>query len=371
MRIHIVDDDPMAREVAVSCLGGGNMQIRELADAGELIAALDEAEPDLILLDIEMPGMDGITACRTLRDAGYQTTQVMFVSAHNDLATRLTAYDAGGNDFIVKPYEPVELKRKVSVAKLFAEDHNALMAQNREAQRTAFAAMSSMGEMGIVLESLRTFSTCETPEQLVAKLLAATLQFGLEGLVELRTAHGRMCHSNRGICSPLECTILEHASDMDRIFQFRNRLIINYPNITLLLQPLPLDDMDRVGRLRDNLAIIAEAADVRLQAMETARRQLAQASGIGDAVAELTRTLDEIDKMQTEHRLRANGIDEEFLHDLNNAYIHLGLSDSQETALTDLVQRTHDQLNALRDEDSNVSDRLHAVIRQLQRLATL
>lgn len=371
MKIYVVDDDPMSREMAVACLDIPHVITREFAAAAELLAAVAAEAPDLILLDIEMPGMDGIDACRALRAADQPLVQVIFVSAHNDLATRLTAYDAGGNDFIVKPYEPVELKRKVGVARQFAADRDALLAQSREAQRTAFAAMSSMGEMGVVLEFLRAFSSIDTPEQLAARLLEAPVQFGLDGFVELRTAQGRMCHSRRGICTPLECSILEHASGMDRVFQFRDRLIINYPNVTLILQALPLDDPDRVGRLRDNLALIVEAADVRLQSMETARRQLAQASGIGDAVAELTRTLDEIDKMQTTHRLRANEIDEQFLHALNNAYVHLGLSDSQETTLTELVQQTHGQLNALRDEDSDISDRLRGVVRQLQKLAVL
>lgn len=372
MKITVVDDDAVARMIALECLADDpGIEAAECADAPALLAAMRDAPPDLVLLDIEMPGMDGIAACRALRADGHDATQVIFVSVHNDLETRLAAYDAGGSDFIVKPYEPAELRRKVAVARQIAASREGLAAQAREAQRTAFTAMSSMGEMGIVLEYLRAFTACETPEALAHKLLEATHQFGIEGFVELRTAAGRLCHSSRGSCTPLECSILEHAAGMDRIFQFRDRLVINYPGVTLLIQALPLEDGERIGRLRDHMAGLVEGADMRLTAMETARRQHAQASGIQEVIGELTRTLDEINRVQAQNRLRAAEIDEALLTELARSYARLGLTDDQEAALTRLVQETHGRLNALREEDGQVSDNLHRVVLRLQKLASL
>jgi hypothetical protein len=162
--------------------------------------------------------------------------------------------------------------------------------------------------------------------------------------------------------------ILEHAAKMERIFQFRNRLTITYPDVTLFAHPLPLDDLDRVGRLRDHLAILVEGAEARLAAMDLLCRQTIQASGIGEAIAELSITLEEIDRLQAQHRLRANDIDEDYLRDLVNAFVHLGLSEDQETRLAEMAQRTHARLAALRDEGSDVSDNLRAVVRKLNQL---
>lgn len=369
MKINILDDDTASRMIAKAALDRPGYEIREFADGPSLLEAMEDSPPDLILLDIEMPGMDGISVCSALRADGHDATQVIFVSSHNDLDTRLTAYDAGGNDFIVKPYEPAELSRKVAVAQQAAERRKGLAGQASEAQRAAFAAMSTMGEMGVVLECLRGFSGCDAPEAIADRLVNGLVQFGLDGFFQLRIDGTPMCNSVRGECTPLERSILEHATGMDRIFQFRDRLVINYPKITLLVQSLPIDDADRVGRLRDHLAFLAEGAEVRLQAIETARRQLAQAGGIGEAVAELIRTLDEIERSQAEHRARAALINEAYLRELVGAFVHLGLTDGQEAALSDLAQQTHAQLTALRDEDSGVSDRLRAVVRQLQKLA--
>jgi hypothetical protein len=222
--------------------------------------------------------------------------------------------------------------------------------------------------MGVVLDFLRNSFACDTPAALAARLFDAMRQYDLGGLAKLRSNDAWQYFSGNGECTPLECSILEHAATMDRIFQFRDRLTINYPNVTLVFQPLPLDDPERVGRLRDHLAVLAEGADAHLQALEVAQRQRAQASGIGEAVIALSATLGEVDRLQAEHRLRAAAIDEAYLTDLVAAFVHLGLSEDQERALADMAQHTHQQLAELRDESSDVADRLRDVARKLNRL---
>lgn len=368
MKIAIVDDDPVARLVAATALDAPAYTLSEFGDGQALLAAVAGDMPDLILLDIEMPGMNGIETCRALRAAGHDSAHVMFVSAHNDLDTRLIAYDAGGDNFIAKPYESEELVRKVEVAQLYIQRHRELGDQARCAQQTAFAAMSYMAEMGVVLEFLRASFASDTRDALAAALFGALRQYGLDGLLRLRDGDTWRSYSSRGECTPLEASILGHAASMERIFEFRDRLSVSYPNITLIVHPLPLDDPERVGRLRDHLAVLAEGADTRLTAMDNLRRQQRQASGIGDAVAELSATLGEIDRQQAAHRLQAVEIDEAYLEDLVAAFVHLGLSEDQERTLADMAQHTHGQLAALRDADSTVSDRLREVARKLERL---
>ena len=368
MKIAIVDDDPTARLTAAAALDAPHYALRECANGEALLATIADDMPDLILLDIEMIGMNGIETCRALRAAGGHGTHVMFVSAHNDLDTRLIAYEAGGDNFIAKPYEPEELARKVEAARLCILQRRELGDQARFAEQTAFAAMSYMAEMGVVLEFLRASFSSNTCDDLAAALFGALRQYGLDGLVRLHGDGSWRSYSSKGECTPLETGILEHAALLERIFEFRDRLSVNYPNLTLIVHPLPLDDPERVGRLRDHLAVLAEGADTRLSTMANLRRQQLQASGIGDAVAELSTTLEEIDRLQASHRLQAAEIDEAYLAELIDAFVHLGLTEDQETTLADMAQRTHLQLAALRDAGSNVSDHLRAVVRKLNQL---
>jgi hypothetical protein len=155
---------------------------------------------------------------------------------------------------------------------------------------------------------------------------------------------------------------------MERIFQFHDRLTINYPAITLLVHPLPIDDPDKQGRLRDHLAILVEGANTRLQALETERIQASQALGITQALASLARTIEEIDHNQAALRLRAMEIDANYLKDLVNAFVSLGLSEDQENMLADMAQYTHMELAELRDMDGTASDQLRNVVKQLHHL---
>lgn len=368
MNIFIIDDDPLARMIAIELLTEPHYQMSEFDSASSALAAMDAATPDLILLDIEMPGMDGVATCRALREAGHERAHVIFISSHDDLDTRLAAYDAGGSDFVAKPFDGPELLRKVHAVELAIQQRAALANQASFAQTTAFTAMSSLGELGIVLDFMRASFACQDSAQLGRALLSAVEQYGLQAVMEFRLSSGSDYYSRQGGCNPLERSILQHAAGMERIFQFSNRLAINYPNITFLVLTLPLDDPDRVGRLRDHLASLVEGAQVRLKELENEQRRLRQASGIVHTVSELGQALADIETSQANSRMQSLEINRQFQDDLNRAYVHLGLTDAQEAALNDLVERSQQQLDALRADDLTINERLRTTINRVSQL---
>ncbi len=365
--LFVVDDDPAARMIVSHEIEDSGCRVREFADAQSCLAALAQG-PDVLLLDVEMPGMDGISLCREIRAAGLDAAQVIFLSGHDDLDTRLRAYDAGGDDFMVKPCAPEELLRKVRRAQRVLEEKQGLSSQAGYARQAAFTAMSSMGEMGALLEFMRQSFACATPDALAQALFHALGQYGLQGLLELRGDVTPTCHSSQGACSALENSILGHTRTMQRLFQFHDRLAINYPHITLLAMGLPLDDADRVGRLRDHLAILAEAADARLAAMASDSRRLAQSAGIGDAVAELTYALAEVEDRQAVNRLRSLEATNAYLEELERAFVHLGLSESQESELVDMARRAVARITDVLGEDKSLGDRLRVIASRLREL---
>ena len=367
LNVFVVDDDPLARTIVIDQLTHPGFDINEFENAFAFLAALDR-QPDIVLLDVEMPGMDGIEACQRLRNTGNLRVQVLFISAHDDLDTRLAAYEAGGNDFIVKPYAPAELAQKILVARRAIDEHRELSNQARFAQQTAFSAMSSMGEMGAVLQFLQASFTCRTPAQLANALFEAFDKYNIKGLVEIRCADGQQYHPQNGACTPLEVSILNHAHKMDRIFQFRDRLVINYEHITLLLLNLPLDDPDRIGRLRDHLAIIAESAQARLLAIESDERRVVQAEAIVQAVTVLTHTLDEIEAKQVETRLRATQVTSDYLMNLERAFVHLGLTGNQENALLAMAEESTARASAVLDDGITLGQKLKQITATLQSL---
>lgn len=369
LTLFVVDDDPATRMIALHELEGLPFRMLQFDSAEACLAAMEQ-NPDVLLLDVEMPGTSGIELCRKLRDDGNAHARIIFVSAHDDLETRLAAYDAGGNDFIAKPFAPEELACKVMVAERQLNAGSELRAQASFAQQAAFTAMSSMGEMGAVLEFMRRSFACADLDALAQALIDALGQYGLLGLVALRQGATPHYYCAQGACSALEESILNHSAGLQRIFQFRDRLAVNYPQVTLLVPNLPLDDPDRVGRLRDHLAILAEAAEARVAALDSESRRMTQGRGIRQAVAELTQALSRVEGRQEEIRLRSLEATNAYLHQLDQAFIHLGLTEGQEAALVAMAREGMARIGELLGEEKDLGTQLRSVTDRLRELVS-
>jgi CheY-like chemotaxis protein len=366
MRIFIADDDPVQRLIILDALTSADDTTREFANGESLLAAMDDA-PDLILLDIEMPGMDGIAACRALREAGHELAQVIFISSHDDAENRLAAYAAGGSDFIVKPVDDEELAFKVEAARKFAARQQSFLSDIQHAQRTAFTAMSSMGELGVVLQFLQKSFACADDATLAAAVLEAIGQYGLHGIVELRPGDVGHAYSSRGDCSPLELSVLAHVRGMERIFRFRSQMSIHYPHATLVIMNLPPDE-DFVGRLRDHLAVLVEGANARVAAIASEQQQLIQSRAIVASTRDLGEVLATIDARQADNRQRVMAAGTRYLHEMTGAFVHMGLTEIQEASLCEMAQGISEEVRAIVDEGSQTATQLRMALACLRNL---
>jgi CheY-like chemotaxis protein len=113
VRVLVVDDDPLANHVVVAALRAARFEPRSTEDPLIGLQWLRESTYDLILLDIEMPGMDGFELCKRLRQLpAYETTPVIYVTGHSDFESRARSALSGGDDLISKPVFPMELAVK-------------------------------------------------------------------------------------------------------------------------------------------------------------------------------------------------------------------------------------------------------------------
>jgi CheY-like chemotaxis protein len=112
-RVLVVDDDPLANHVVVSALRAAHFEPRSTEDPLIGLQWLRESTYDLILLDIEMPGMDGFELCTRLRQLpAYAKTPVIYVTGHSSFESRARSALSGGDDLISKPVFPMELAVK-------------------------------------------------------------------------------------------------------------------------------------------------------------------------------------------------------------------------------------------------------------------
>ena len=114
-KILLVDDEDDILEVLKYNLEKEGFQIETASDGLEAIEKAEVFNPDLIILDIMMPGMNGIEVCQKLRtNPKFQKTLIAFLTARSESFTQISALDSGGDDFINKPIKPSVLKSRIN-----------------------------------------------------------------------------------------------------------------------------------------------------------------------------------------------------------------------------------------------------------------
>ena len=123
-KILIADDEQLMRQLVIDFLRPEGYEILEASDGKEALEIYDKEHPDLILLDVMMPGYDGWTVCREIRRES--TVPIMMLTAKGEEIEQLFAYDLGADEYITKPFSP-----KILVAKI-----KALLRRSQNEQET-------------------------------------------------------------------------------------------------------------------------------------------------------------------------------------------------------------------------------------------
>lgn len=113
-RILVVDDEPQIRRIMRTTLTGAGYEVEDAKSGEEALAKLREYHPDLVLLDMNMPGMGGLDACREIRTGA--NVGIIMLTVRNTEADKVQALDAGADDFITKPFSTPELLARIRAA---------------------------------------------------------------------------------------------------------------------------------------------------------------------------------------------------------------------------------------------------------------
>ncbi len=109
-RVLIVEDDPDIVELITHYLEGEGLRVGALADGSEAFNRLKEESFDLLVLDLQLPGMDGLSLCAALRrDPDTENLPIIMLTARGDESDRVVGLEVGADDYVVKPFSPKEL----------------------------------------------------------------------------------------------------------------------------------------------------------------------------------------------------------------------------------------------------------------------
>ncbi len=151
-RVLIVDDDPAIREVVRIALNRDGYATAEAADGAAALAQFAAVQPDVVVLDVMLPELDGTAVCRALRR--HSSVPILFLSSRDAEVDRIVGLEIGGDDYLTKPFSPRELVARV----------RALLRRTGKAEAPTPATVLTHGRLRLDLETLRvTWDGQEVP----------------------------------------------------------------------------------------------------------------------------------------------------------------------------------------------------------------
>jgi CheY-like chemotaxis protein len=347
--VFVVDDDKTTRLLLSSMLASKYL-VEAFDSAESCLERLAQKLPNLFLLDVGLPGMDGYELCRTIKALPEcHDIPVVFLSGHDSPDDVMAGYGAGGQDYVVKPFEIVGLSLKIENLRRIGQDKKSLQEQVKGSDELATLVLANLDEYGVLIKFLRSLNECNNYQETVEAILRSLAAFHLEGAVQIRLRNFEKTFSKAGENWPLEIAVMNHIRSLERIFEFRTRCAYNFDHITILVTNMPVADADLCGRIRDHLAIAAESAEAKLMALQSFEDNSAMRNEIHDLLEAVGQTMQSYKQQNDAAQYKGIVYRNKILDDLLASFVHLGMSGQQEEEILGMVRDRTNNLTVLYD----------------------
>lgn len=367
--ILVVDDEELNFELMKFALKD-EYDLDHVVDGESCLAFLEKQRPTLILLDIRMPGMSGYDVCKRIKsDSRYTAIPVIFVSSLDTLDERLAGYDAGGDDYVVKPFSAEELLRKVRLTIAYKTKFTRLESQNASATKAALDALTTSGELGVVIEFLRKSHGCVDVDGLAGLAFEALASYGLNAVLLIEARGVVATFDSSGAVKPIEGALLTKLRSQGRIFNSGARTVINYPGISLLIKNMPVDDGAKIGRYRDNLALLVEGAQSRIEGLNAEFELREQKKALARLIEKHQNILTRVRNTNEKNKTLSVQILDDLVATLEEAFPTLGLSERQEEILTTIVSTAASRGAGLYEHGAQVGAQLTELLDEIRQVS--
>ncbi|MBG9999164.1 MULTISPECIES: response regulator transcription factor [Pseudoalteromonas] len=317
-----IDDDKYVHHIIEESLAGF-CKIIHAKDGDEGLRLTNKYNPDIILLDIEMPGMSGYDVCKTIKQS--QNTQdipVMFLSSKIELSDRVKGYSVGASDYITKPFNAEELIARIKVLYEYRQKCAKLKLDIVKANKTAEIAMTESGDMGRIMRYVGQSYHANNFQSLSEYFFTFFAPLNLDVVVVFwYQGKGIFYSQQSGVC-PLEQELLEQHRNAQRFVDIGSSTIINYPKVSLLIKNMPVDNDALYGRYKDLFPHILEVTNEKVVTMERSESSYEQAAQISTALQDIVKQL-------TTQNVEQNKSTKEFIEQLHELDCAIKLQQTQ------------------------------------------
>lgn len=352
-KILVVDDNRFTQEMLRAVLSA--QYNVEIFDGGQAcLSALVHELPDLILLDVDMPGLNGFETCREIRKV--YLGPILFVSTLDQIEDQISAFEAGGDDYVTKPFDKRILCHKIRRSIETHSKLGELALEKQTMSKMASDLLDAASERAILLSFMQQHIDCQHPEQVFRGLLETLSAMEVLAIVDVRLAGYETRLSVGGDILPAEHGMLSNTTDQYGLFLYKNRLLINGYMASILIRNLPVD-RDSAARITHNMQAILSAFESLLQTV-VARREFAKTTEDLQVAAlnanESTLALQSNYKQQYANtQMLLHGL----IAKVERAYFSMGLTECQENQISELLREETDAVMALFQSGAEALDR--------------
>jgi DNA-binding response OmpR family regulator len=367
--LYVADADATFRASAVEIFSA-EFDVRSFSDGIACVSLLSETPPAILLLSANLPDAPGIELCRDIRSDGQlcDTHVILLLGSDATQETIDEAHAAGCDEALAHPIDLTNLRRHLRTTHRLASERSSFRQQASYAQKVAMTAMTSMGELGMVLQFLSKCFSCNTLKEVAQEVLVTLTHYDLKGAVQVRAPQDTLTESTPGGNPAEDAVVIEKLHGIGRIFEFRTRMVINYEHVSILMSDVP-DDMELRGRIRDNVAMLAEGAEARVNSLLIELDNRRKQGGIRYALGEILGMTEELREHQHSSQERGKSAVSAVMVRFETAFVRLGLTSDQESELIGLLENLRQEVAGVGLSAQEVDHKLQRVTRSLQSIA--
>jgi DNA-binding response OmpR family regulator len=370
-KILVVDDDKLTHSFIIEALRT-RFEFVSVFNAEEALDVIEKIKPSVILLAVEMPKMNGYEACELIK-ANPQTVSIpiIFLSKRDQLRDRMPGFEAGADECMVKPFHAEDLLAKLNIIIQYQEERQKLTIQINEAQKTAFLAISSSSDLGLAIRFIEEAHQVSSFHQLSIAFFRVTQSMSLNCTLMVNVQDQRVFFSSSyNSVSPMESELITRLSSDKRFIDFGCRTQINYPTISLLIKNMPLDDMERYGRLKDFFPAMLSFADTKIT-------QICSQIALKNQLEELQNAYESISEklLKVKSALEANQnasikIMRDMMMELDANISRMALDEEQERYIVNRVDNAIDQVHKAASSNKSINQSFEWVLENLKSVLT-
>lgn len=318
-------------------------------DAGiEEIQACCIKAIDIVILDINMPGKNGYEICELLKAEFLASdVPVLFTSGLMDDDDIMRAYAAGADDYLVKPVRLNELQLKLHKLIEHKQEQAQASEQASAAMKMAFDAMKNSSELGAILRFHEVIQQAEDFNSLAQQVFDALREFELESTLVLVSEQEPLYFRDDQSLSSLELESMVAARSKGRLYSWKRFSFFSYDLFTVLIRNMPIDDEERYGILKDQVCLLLNGVDARINSMLVARKAHSKQQKIASISKVLAKLVLEMEHENTDFSAKFERIIADMETNLASELCAFNLIETEEQSLLAIVNQAVTAATAL------------------------